>query len=134
MNLRNIAVVAQKDGRAEVFPFKHQHRDHAGEIFNIGGYEFKVDEENRVTIPAEIMRELGFLRKDGKRAFVIVPAAVHIKGELTLGGIVCDTPTIQEHLEDVYNGGQLPQSAFRPSLKEKFKRLNPTDSEDWQSW
>lgn len=133
-NLRNIAVVAQDDGRGELFPFKLARTDHAGELFYISGYTFKIDAENRVTIPAEIMEKLGFVRKDGKRAFDIVPAAVHIKGKLTHGGFIYDSPTIRESLEDAPNGGQLPQSALRPSLKEKFSRLRPSDSDDWQSW
>lgn len=133
-NLRNIAVVALPDGRGELYPFRFERTNHAGKIFNIHGYEFEIDEENRVSIPVEIMTELGFLRKDGKRAFVIVPAAVHIKGELTLGGIVYDTEYTRKYLEDAPNGGQLPQIAFKPSRKEKYSRLMPTDSDDWQSW
>lgn len=132
--LRNIAVVARDDGIGELFPFKFERTNHAGEIFNISGYKFRIDEHNKVTIPAKIMQELGFVRKDGRYAFDLVPAAVHIKGKLTLGGFVYDTPTIRKHLEDAPNGGQLPQTAFRPSLKEEYKRLKPTDSDDWQSW
>lgn len=133
--MRNIVVVARDDGRGELYPFKFQHKNHVGEIFKIADYVFEVGEQNRVTIPAEIMNEFGFVRKDGKRAFVIVPHAVTVDGDIVPFGEIHHSKNIEMYLEDAPNGGQLPEEAFRPELMDEYERINPTDLEDYNlSW
>lgn len=129
--MRNIAVVARDDGRGEVYPFKFTKQDYADSIFKIGEYEFKVDEKNRVTIPAAIMEELGYLRKDGKRAIVIGPTFITVDGKLVTFGQLHYSKNIEKYLQDAPNGGQLPEEAFRPELLDDYHRIIPQDVEDY---
>lgn len=131
--MRNIAVVADAEGRGYVNPFKHSHIKHTGELFYIANHPFEIGKDNTFTIPAEIMNELGYLRKDGKRAFVIVPTGRHdAYGNLHIGGEIQKSPSIERELEKVYNGGQLPNTAFRPSDKEKYGYINPESIPEYE--
>lgn len=130
--MRNIAVVADADGRGVVFPFKYSSNKHVGELFFINNHGFEIEKSNKITIPRKYMAEWGYLRQDGKRAFVIVPTGVHDKyGELHLGGEIHKSESINKELEKVHNGGQLPNVAFMPRLKEKYEYINPEPLEEY---
>lgn len=130
--MRNIAVVARDDGRGEVYPFKYlSKKSYEGETFLIGEYKFEVDNKNRVIIPAEIMNELGYLLKNGKRAINISPEFITVDGDIVMFGQIHRSKIIEKYLQDAYNGGQLPEEVYRPELMDEYERVIPTDVEDY---
>lgn len=72
-----------------------------GDIFLLEGEQLKFGERGEIHVPAKIMKEHGYQRKDGKYTLAILPMLQRVNGKLTRGGVIPIIPGIEETLETV---------------------------------
>lgn len=69
--MREVIVVARKDGRGGMRPFGKYGKDQAGAMVDMGGKKYKVTKDGRVNIPKKIMKEWGIKGEDGRMRIAI---------------------------------------------------------------
>lgn len=126
----NIVVVSGKDGKGSFSPFLRYDR-HEGEDFWLAGTKLRVDQSNRVRIPAKLMKEIvakgiGVLREDGRYAIALQVRYRTDNHQLVIAGEPRFSDKIKPYL-DLKNGSPIPEQAMRDDGDESWKRLRPFD-------
>lgn len=70
--MREVIVVARKDGRGGIKPFGTYNKAQKGATVLIGDKEYKVSADGRVNIPKKIMNKWGRAGHDGRKRIGIV--------------------------------------------------------------
>lgn len=130
--MNNFAIVSDMEGVAKLFlsSFADNMEDLSGHPFFIGGYELKIGNENVVTIPAEIMKEIGYHRKDGRYAVPFRISYRHVNKVKAVGANIIRGEHLGKYLEVVRNGKHLPREAFVEN-PEELEVLHPVDIPEW---
>lgn len=128
----NLVVVAGKDGRGEIYPFV-RYDNHKGEDFWINKQKLKVDERNRVRIPAKMMEELakerGITRSDGRYAFALQVRYRTDNYEIVNAGELRISDKIKPYLERE-SGTHIPEQVMKDDDDTNWKRLRPFDHKE----
>ena len=69
--MREVIVVARKDGRGGIKPFGTYSKRQKGAKVEIGKKQYKVTSDGRVNIPKKVMNELGIMGNDGRMRVAI---------------------------------------------------------------
>lgn len=128
----NLVVVASKDGRAYFTPFvRYDH--HEGEDFTINlGHVLKVGKDNRVRVPAKMVKEIvdsgmGIIRPDGRCAFALQVRQRTDKHQVVNAGEIRISDEIKPYLETGENGDSIPERVMKNDEDTNWKRLRPFD-------
>lgn len=73
----------------------------AGDTFLLEGEQLKFSQTGEIHVPAKIMKEYGYQRKDGRYALAILPMLQKVDGRLTRGAVIPYIPGIDDTLETV---------------------------------
>lgn len=111
--MTNFGVVSDMAGVGKILLSKYMKtpEDLSGHTFYIRNHSLTIGKENVVTIPAEIMHEIGHLRKDGRYAVGVQLSFRHVDKKKVAGGGVIKAPHIGYYLEEAVDGKPLPKAA-----------------------
>lgn len=104
--------------------------DLAGHTFYTDDNELTIGKGNIVTIPEELMEEIGYLREDGRYAVPLYINFRHVDGKLAVGGGLIKGPKLGNHLEHIQDGKSLPREAIIEDY-ENLEVLHPADIPEW---
>lgn len=113
--MNNFSVVSDTDGVAKLrlSTYSKDIEDLSGHTFYIGEkYQLIIGDGNIITIPAEIMQDIGHHRGDGRYAIGVQISFRHVNKKKVVGGGVYKTPNIGKYLEDIPDATHLPKGAL----------------------
>lgn len=130
--MTDLAIVSNKEGIGKLFLSKLMIKpeDLSGHPFFVGDNELTIGKGNVVTIPAKLMKELGYSRKDGRYALPVQITYRHVKGEKAVGGGIIKGPRLGKYLEVIKDGKSLPKEAV---IEDPYSMevLTPADIPEW---
>lgn len=104
--------------------------DLSGHTFYVDNHELIIGAGNVVTIPRELMEEIGYEREDGFYALPIYINFRHVNGKKVVGGGIIKGPKLGKHLENIKDGKTLPREAVIEDY-ENLEVLVPADIPEW---
>lgn len=104
--------------------------DLSGHMCFLDNRQLTIGKGNVVTVPQEIMAEIGYLRKDGRYAVPLYINFRHVDGELAVGGGLIRGPKLGQHLERMQDGKPLSREAIIEDY-ENLEVLQPADIPEW---
>lgn len=112
--MNNFSVLSDTDGVAKLrlSTYSDKMEDLSGHTFYLNNHMLTIGDGNIITIPTEIMQEVGHYRGDGRYAFGIQISFRYVKGKKVVGGGVIKTPNIGKYLEDIPDATHLPKAAL----------------------
>lgn len=104
--------------------------DLSGHMCFVDNRELTIGKGNIVTIPEELMEEIGYLREDGRYAVPLYINFRHVDGKLAVGGGLIRGPGLGPYLERIQDGKPLSRAAIIED-PESLEVLQPADIPEW---